>query len=104
MDEKTREALEGSIKKWENIAYNGAENQGSDDCALCDLYNTGHIPICSGCPIKLVAGNPYCIGTPYSKWINHQLYVHRNAHTVMCEKCVQIAEKEIDFLKSLRDD
>jgi hypothetical protein len=68
------EALKGSIKKWEGIAYEGKKNLASEDCPLCWLFN--HYPNairdCKGCPIYNETGQSACQGTPYMDYIRYQ--------------------------------
>lgn len=100
MDEKTREALEASIKHWEeNVAAVTADDVrlGPDYCALCQLF---HEDDCIGCPISLKTRDDFCGGTPYNK-VSNLLYDWRD------EDCSRddfraAAQAELDFLISLR--
>lgn len=84
MDDKTLEALKGSIKKWEGIVAGTIENQGALNCPLCQLFNTSDE--CDGCPVKERTGEDFCEGSPYYSY----------------EQKVQgSAQAELDFLKSL---
>jgi hypothetical protein len=38
MDEKTLEALKGSIRKWEAIVDGTGEDDGADNCPLCHMF------------------------------------------------------------------
>ena len=66
MEKETLKALKESILKWHNIVYKNGEDYGSDNCALCNLFWDYD---CIGCPIKEHTSEPYCSGTPYTKWI-----------------------------------
>ena len=77
--EETKEALEGSIRKWELIYANAGADEGIDNCPLCELFNDE----CTGC--------------------------HRYSHdstkhplVIKCAKCTEIALNMINYLKSLR--
>jgi hypothetical protein len=98
--------LEESIEKWEAIvAGNGGDN-GIENCSLCkEFWENG----CIGCPVFEKTGEYGCAGSPYDEWEDHHEYVHDhdpfpNDTKVMCARCIEIAEKELEFLKSLRDD
>jgi len=108
MDAKTREALRKSIEKWEAIARGEREDGGAEDCALCGLFEVDfEIPsLCSGCPVAERTGKGGCAGTPYEEWAAHHYEKHRRtAYTLprkpLCEECRRIAQREVDFLRSL---
>lgn len=90
------QALELSIVKWETMLQGYKDdpslihinNQGTWTCALCRLYGAK----CDGCPVD-VAGYRQCKGTPYE---GHVATENRVA-------AMKFAEKEIEFLKSLRE-
>lgn len=67
-----RRALEGSIKKWEGIAYLGNEERGMSDCPLCRKFAIGRPDDerCCGCPIAKKTGRASCYGSPYDAWSN----------------------------------
>ena len=105
MNERTREALKGSIQKWENIAYNHGGDRGVMNCPLChEFYNRQ----CSGCPVRDKVRRTGCMGTPFTRWAEHHAEKHlpsRFSSTVVeCETCLNIAKQEIEFLKSLLPD
>lgn len=88
-------SLSDSIEKWRRIAYEGAEDHGSRDCALCKLYLNDD---CEGCPVSRRTGKKFCRGTPYEEW--DLLAVRRVADTSRTRK---IAEQEYIFLRSLAE-
>ncbi len=101
MEKETLEALQGSIKKWENIRFEGGEDRGGINCPLCLLFL-----FCDLCPVMIKTGRPQCEDTPYITWVNH----HDNKHDhqgynkskiCLCPTCKKIATQEIKFLKSL---
>ena len=102
MDELTKEALKGSIEKWENIVNNEGIDKGSTNCPLCHLFHeTGS---CKGCPIYSKTGNTNCYNTPYEKWNDHQWNVHHKYTPevkIYCSVCEKFAKEELKFLKSL---
>ena len=96
--EETKEALEGSIRKWELIYANAGADEGIDNCPLCELFN------CTGCPVDYVT-NKGCLGGPYSHWYGHHRYRHNSTKTsltIECTRCTEIALNMINYLKSLR--
>lgn len=87
--EEVSEALEGSVRKWEGIVEGTVEDLGSFNCPLCHIfpYNEGS-DVCGGCPVKATTGQGECQGTPYDDYIR--------------ENSVENAQREVDFLISLR--
>lgn len=103
MNKETKEALEGSIKKWKEIvASTDAKDKGVANCPLCGLFARHD---CTGCPVGDVSGT--CGGSPYGEWISHHDNAHRlfsgSRHRALnCERCLQIAKEELAFLEGLR--
>lgn len=99
MDNKTLEALKGSIKKWEGIVAGTVDNKGAANCPLCQLFNTpnkwGQADQCVGCPIMAETGLMGCQDTPYSDYENAEDEDPED------EDLQGIAEEELAFLKSL---
>jgi hypothetical protein len=106
------EALEKSIAKWESIAAGIGADMGMDNCCLCQEFCTPREVFmypCDACPVYMVTGELYCGGTPYYRWAVHQDYCHNNqpgfpGFQPLCPECRQIAQEEVDFLKSLREE
>ena len=104
MDAEVREALEGSIKHWEeNVAAETVDDARIDmeSCALCGLFwlRNGD---CSGCPVE-AAGHDTCEGSPYEvavlkleDWERRPLNLEYRA------AWQDAAEAERQFLISLR--
>ena len=90
MDEKTLEALKGSIRKWEAIVAGTGVDWGGHNCPLCQLFSC-HCDegdyYCYGCPVMLKTGHDDCTTTPYHAYRNHN--------------SIENAQAELDFLKSL---
>lgn len=85
MDARTLEALEGSVKHWEQVCKNPTTTPiGQKYCDLCELFWASG---CTQCPVRLRTGLPGCQGTPYRKFI-----------TTLSKEA---AQAELDFLKSL---
>ena len=108
MDKKTLKALKGSIQKWEKIVKGKGVDKGSYNCPLCKLFVKYR---CVGCPVSLKTKDGSCTGTPYDEWEDHFFSEHEdywNDQTdkelglkCQCDTCREIAQKEVDFLKSL---
>jgi len=102
MKKETLEALEKSIEKWEKIVSGEGEDRGSNNCALCKLFIKKK---CIGCPVYTKTKTPDCGGTPYEYWLHHQannhLYDFLEFYIVKCPECKVLAQKELEFLKSL---
>lgn len=92
MSPETREALEGSIAKWEAIVAGTGEDEGSENCPLCHKFHRGgHLHYCRGCPVREVTGRTLCDGTPYIDYAQDDE-----------DGGIAAAKAELEFLKSLR--
>ena len=103
MDTKTREALEASIKHWEqNVAagHPGAAKVGPGNCALCEAFHEAH---CDMCPVRLETGAAYCHRTPYSRTAEAIVrWRWAMGDPLAREAWRKAAQAELDFLISLR--
>jgi hypothetical protein len=100
MNEETKAALLGSIKKWEDIAAGTGEDQGPKNCSLC-LINSPNT-FCKKCPVRIKVGRAFCLSTPYDLWITHINEKHqRHTGKAQCRTCRYLAKKEVLFLQSL---
>jgi hypothetical protein len=98
MDEKTLEALRGSIRKWESIAAGIGVDAGSTNCPLCHLFVDGD---CYGCPASKWGD---CIDTPFEEFGDHVWHEHGQSTFPIqpyCPECRRLAQKEVDYLRSL---
>lgn len=103
MDNTTLEALNESIKHWEenrDAEQHGAVATGIKACALCGLFREVD---CKGCPVENKTKQMGCINTPYYaaleakddwEWADED--ESRKAETFR-----DAAQAEVDFLKSL---
>lgn len=103
MDTKTREALEASIKHWEeNVAAETPNdaNTGWRACALCNLF---FFKGCDECPVVDWSGERACKETPYLSAL-HALRLWRNDASDIDRRDAwrTAAQAELDFLISLR--
>ena len=100
MNEETKKALENSIKKWEDIVEEEGVDEGSSNCALCKRFAA-----CQNCPVMKRTNRLGCHDTPYTEWHNHQSVTHTFAYSrkILCPACKELAIKELEFLKSLRE-
>ncbi|MCK9597553.1 MAG: hypothetical protein M0R06_00855 [Sphaerochaeta sp.] len=90
MDDATAKALEGSIRKWERIRDGTGKDMGVANCPLCQMFYLNHE--CVGCPVFERTGRRLCAETPYEDFYDNAPEEVRIAG----------AEREIEFLKSLR--
>jgi hypothetical protein len=122
MDDKTREALEGSIKKWEAIVARTGKDRGAYNCPLCELFyncesphEEGVLPehdMCWGCPVSTRTGQRACGHTPYPEWSDEAARVYDSDFRTLrmggwsatTDKLLDLAKQELEFLKSLRDE
>ena len=101
MTPETLTALQQSIEKWERIADGTGADEGPRNCALCRIFYWRYF--CADCPVENKTGVTSCDTTPYEVWTKH----HREAHhidtalRVQCNHCRELAQAEIDFLRSL---
>ncbi|NTA27451.1 hypothetical protein [Allorhizobium ampelinum] len=99
MDTKTREALEASIRHWEeNVAAETVDEikLGSNFCALCWVFgNRG----CNGCPVSERTLCRGCIGSPYHRAIDGKCEWSFSGNK---QNWLKAAQDELDFLISLR--
>ena len=100
MDNKTLEALKGSIEKWEKIVDGSGVDRLNANCPLCALF-INHI--CRGCPVRDKSKDSGCRNTPYQAWSEHQNGEHDRYtdRKVLCSTCEPLAKTELEFLKAL---
>jgi hypothetical protein len=96
MDERTLEALKGSIAKWERMAAEGDDYKdgGVDDCPLCREFHPRFFigkDGCEGCPVREKTGLNYCAGSP------HEDYIDSDTD----DEAQEFIRAELDFLRSL---
>lgn len=107
---RTIKALNKSITIWEQKRdATDPENitLGCLSCPLCVLFHpdaTGLIPQgCRGCPIAEFTGHSYCVNTPYegaeAAWDAWLMNTDGEGNHL---KWKHAAQKEIDFLKEVR--
>ena len=99
MDAATLEALKGSIAKWEAIVAGTGEDEGPDNCPLCQMFNYSSDldyedddTSCLQCPVYLNTGQRFCHGSPYQGFADSDDDSPEEA---------QAAVAELAFLKSL---
>ena len=103
MNAETLEALKGSINKWEDICFRDGEDVGSDNCPLCQKF---FLRCNKGCPVHEITHNG-CYNSPWEEWFDHQLHEHHVHYMdycvrkIRCPECKRLAERELEFLKSL---
>ena len=100
--EETKEALEGSIRKWELIVSGEGTDNGVYDCPLCKLF-----PYCGdGCPVEY-DGYGGCRNYEFEEWYghlkdNHPVEFEKDNRRVLCDICKEHAVAELEYLCSLR--
>lgn len=113
MDQRTRDALEGSIEKWRKIAACKGEDHGTNNCPLCLMFYkkvqlaaddggswTGR---CHGCPVYENTELHCCDGTPYDAWVQScDTPVNQWNPPDYTAEQIAAAQAELDFLISLR--
>jgi len=97
-----------SIQKWEAIVGFLEEGKwvshdnGMLTCGLCAKYHN-QVNTCAGCPVRKVTGWPGCVGTPYEEW-DMLCRMNTKPTAVALNVKLVIAEGELAFLKSLREE
>lgn len=97
-----REALEGAIKKWYDIAFRGGKDEGGHNCDLCKIFRANSLH-CGSCIVN--QHTKYgCTGTPFSDWVAHYEEAHNDEfpRVARCSVCGLHARREYRFLESLR--
>ena len=105
MNEKTKEAVENCIERWQGI-YDGKIKIEDTKCALCKIYeyqgcisNYNH-----KCPIFEITGKPDCDATPFYKIRSLE---SKTPHMYNYEKKTALTEHKtlskqmLDILKSI---
>lgn len=104
--------LEKSIAHWELNAkaetpYDAGVGTESELCALCDEFMT-HRNIadhCVGCPVKAATGKIHCEGTPWhTAAVAFLVWKADSSNEDRKDAFHQSSAKELDFLRSLRDE
>lgn len=104
MDEKTLEALRGSIAKWEKIVAGSEIDRYSSNCPLCHAFcHTHQDRLCTGCPVEQRTGEGGCNLSPYDAWDDYheRIMDPEQPRTAFDDKSRELAQAELDFLKSL---
>ena len=97
----TREAILGSIDKWQNIVDSTGTDKSTRNCPLCEKFIQHN---CDGCPVMAVSGCIGCRGTPYVEWNNYTCWVKHLLIREMPENyslALKLAEAELEFLKDV---
>ena len=102
------EALKDSIHKWERIVAGEWEDMGGDNCALCKRFHGCKHETDGICPVVRASLSRGCANTPWLKWGVHGRSIHKdNLYSggfkvyPDCPVCKELAQDELDFLKSL---
>ncbi|HYF29434.1 MAG TPA: hypothetical protein VEA36_03680 [Candidatus Paceibacterota bacterium] len=106
MDERTLEALKGSIAKWEAIVAGTGDEKGVNNCPLCQLFNGPSEEAnlgCKGCPVADASGDTGCLNTPYEHWTEAPDLIKSPDGGYMIGGIGSriLAQAELNFLRSL---
>lgn len=97
MDERTLAALRGSIQKWRDIVAGTGEDNGVDNCSLCEAFEYSG---CYDCPVRNRTGLPGCAESPYDTW-NRFFEWGQFPRIADSEEKKAAAQAELEFLISL---
>ena len=100
LSKRALNGLSGSIRKWEKIYSGEGIDSGEDNCPLCQLYGNND---CKSCPIFRATKIDCCDDSPFTEWVDHHINTHDTVIDlkIECPKCKELAQEELDFLKSL---
>lgn len=104
MKPETLTALQGSIKKWEEIVAGTGADRLYANCPLCQHFKG--VAECydfyeeERCPVYESTGEPGCTASPYMAWweATGKPHTERRATT---PELVALAQAELDFLRGL---
>ena len=94
MNKKTYLALQGSIAKWEGIVDGSVEDEGSDNCPLCQMFFGKSRANCNGCPVMEATGLTSCSSTPYDDFCDAEDFGDE-------DDCQYAATEMLEFLRAL---
>jgi hypothetical protein len=106
VDQEMLDAIDGSIRKWEDILAGRKEDRGTGNCPLCQNYHVtpGFLEPCKNCPVMGDSGAKCCDGTPYKAWKEHHDSFHNDLpRTIRCEQCAMLAYKELEYLRGMKN-
>ena len=94
------DALRELVKKWDLIVQGKESERGLQSIPLCKIFLRDN---CISCPIVQKTSGEACKNTPYDKWLEHHDEFHHFSYPrrVRCNKCYNIAQKELNFLRNL---
>jgi hypothetical protein len=94
--------MESSVAKWQRIIDGKGTDGGVLDCPPCRIY---YLLVCYGCPIADFTGNKFCKGSPYGRWLRHQIEAHdKLVKRVYCPECRRLAKDMQDFMIAIVED
>jgi hypothetical protein len=95
-DDKTIQAIDGSIAKWEGIYTGRIPDIGHANCPLCRLFIEDK---CKDCPVTHYVSAIMCEKTPYISWyLEGPLDGYAKT-----KKDKDLAFDEIRFLKTIKE-
>ena len=98
---EVRTALQGSIKKWEEIVNGTGADLGCSNCPLCQMFLVGSLS-CDGCPIAEYTNSHHCLNSPYGDWDTVRfIYGDDVCRTEFIEEKVAAAQRMLKFLQNL---
>lgn len=103
MTQEAKEALLGSIAKWQAIVDGTGVDRRSKNCPLCKLFldYSLYVSTCQGCPVSERTGQDCCRGTPYERFALRSKYYSAGHFIPKTDAAKAAARDMLDFLKSL---
>jgi len=103
-EDEILKAIDGSIRKWEKIAFEGGiqRNYCDYEFALCRLFIDGD---CWECPVVKYNQTFGCREYPFGSWAWHFDYQHPILlpfRQVVCSTCENLVKKQIKLLYKVK--
>jgi len=93
-------ALKDFIQRWELIVKGRRGDKSIVSNLLCRMFFKTN---CVDCPVFQKTNFEACLKTPYTDWLEHHDEFHHFSYPrrIRCDKCREIAQKELNFLRNL---
>jgi hypothetical protein len=99
MNGRTKEALLGSILKWQKVLNRTGLEESASNCPLCQLFHSND---CNSCPVKKAAKARFCDKTPFIDWYaacDNDAATNLDIKLTRAQR--EAAKAELNFLLSL---
>ncbi len=108
--EEEKEALEGSVEKWDDILEGEGEDMSDMNCPLCKLHLQESTTKCPKCIVCKETGETGCKGIGWHNWQMHIYEQHKHSmgsnfkgYIIYCPECRTLAQNVRDGLQKILD-